>query len=28
VLPGVLEREGFAFRHKTLGEALHAVLDG
>ncbi|GAA4888385.1 TIGR01777 family oxidoreductase [Actinomycetospora straminea] len=28
VLPGVLEREGFRFRHRTLSEALHAVLDG
>lgn len=28
VLPGVLEREGFAFRHGTLSEALAAVLDG
>ena len=28
VLPGVLEREGFEFRHGTLSEALHAVLDG
>jgi uncharacterized protein len=28
VLPGVLEREGFTFRHATLSEALAAVLDG
>jgi uncharacterized protein (TIGR01777 family) len=28
VLPGVLEREGFAFRHGTLSEAFAAVLDG
>jgi NAD dependent epimerase/dehydratase family enzyme len=28
VLPGVLEREGFTFRHGSLSEALAAVLDG
>jgi uncharacterized protein (TIGR01777 family) len=28
VLPGVLEREQFAFRHPTLSEAFAAVLDG
>jgi uncharacterized protein (TIGR01777 family) len=27
-LPVKLEQDGYAFRHKTLGEALHAVLDG
>ena len=28
VMPGVLEREDFAFRHTTVSEALAAVLDG
>lgn len=27
-LPVKLEQDGYTFRHKTLGEALHAVLDG
>jgi uncharacterized protein (TIGR01777 family) len=27
-LPVKLEQDGYAFRHETLGEALHAVLDG
>ena len=28
VLPGVLEREGYAFEHTTVQAALAAVLDG
>jgi NAD dependent epimerase/dehydratase family enzyme len=28
VLPGVLEREGYAFSHTTVHAALSAVLDG